>query len=240
MNKTDIRDLLKAYPWDRGYGKGFGYDWFLNGDWYPSKKDMLKVIEEGDNINLSVYTARGGYEVDSIRFKVEDSSETQDLLEYYRQQRSSNRTKNGNIRDYQKTKVYRWERAVIRESGLENLKLTFDQSVALVEEIFFTYGKEAPEVIEKRALKKFSYSYHDGSIGLAKEWGNNKKVVIHEAAHSLLTLNGFASGSVISPHGPEFVAVYVELLELFLGIDRKLMLRLIDWYGLDHSKGFSV
>ena len=115
--------------------------------------------------------------------------------------------------DFQRSRVYRWEAGHVLPHSTEPISL--DACRALVREAYLwaeapiarTAGWAPPEVTDGRGRRHAS-----GSREVIKlpRWARTRPVVLHECAHGLAR----------DKHGPEFVAVYLDLLERFLGLGR--------------------
>jgi putative metallohydrolase (TIGR04338 family) len=78
---------------------------------------------------------------------------------------------------------------------------------------FPTKGRSStPPTVKDGRGTRCAYSY-GGEIGLPR-WARKEWVILHELAHEL-TANKFAA------HGPEFVACYLRLVEIFLGFEQR-------------------
>lgn len=115
-------------------------------------------------------------------------------------------------RDFQRTKVYRWERAHVHNL-LDAELLSLDECRTLVRQAFLWRERPAvrsswspPQVTDGRGRR-----HACGSRAVIKlpRWSRHSTIVLHECAH------GMAADS----HGPEFVARYIELLVQFLKMD---------------------
>ncbi|HMR30350.1 MAG TPA: hypothetical protein PKA13_00740 [Geminicoccaceae bacterium] len=124
--------------------------------------------------------------------------------------------KPGRQRDFQRSRVYRWEGEHVLPHDREVLSL--DQCTRLVEaayrwaeaDLAATAGWRPPTVLDGRGRR-----HACGSRQVIKlpRWARTRPVVLHECAH----------GMADDQHGPRFVARYVELLERFLGLDRAVL-----------------
>jgi hypothetical protein len=107
-------------------------------------------------------------------------------------------------RDFQRTRVYRWEAAhVLPHAGQP---LTLEACRTLVAAVFRWAGRPAPIVTDGRGRRHACGSPE--AIKLPR-WARTPAIVLHECAHGLAR----------DMHGPEFVATYVLLLERFAGFD---------------------
>ena len=122
--------------------------------------------------------------------------------------------KNGQPRDTYRQRVYEWERHYLPE-GTER---TQQELRDLAAEVYETYGypNKEPLVIVTIA-KKTSSHYHwypRHEVRLAAGWGQRLKYFLHELTHALMHTMGI--GKQVAGHGKEFVALFLELCELWL------------------------
>lgn len=189
---------------------------WLNGERIYAE-DLRKVAKEGDHVRWEAYRSRWS---DSRHFYVTRQA-LEDALEF-EAHRKEWKAKSSRLRDSQRSRVYAWEREVVRRGYCPKVA----DPKALVDEVFEAYGLAAlsPRVIVSRRKDRYS-TYHGGfqhKIVLAAAWGTDMEVVLHEAAHALLAVGyGAYEGSTfkavpIEPHGPEFVALLMELYEMYL------------------------
>lgn len=114
--------------------------------------------------------------------------------------------------DSQRAKVYRWERAEIFPG--RDAPLSLEACRALVEAAYRwaeAGGASAPGWAPPRVTDGRGRRHASGSRTAIKlpRWARTMPIVLHECAHGLAP----------DGHGPCFVAVYVALLERFLGLD---------------------
>jgi hypothetical protein len=121
------------------------------------------------------------------------------------------RRKTPRPRDFQRARVYRWEAEHVFPHAGERLSL--DQCRALVDQAYRWREKpgsdpswQPPRVTDGRGRR-----HACGSREVIKlpRWARTRAIVLHECAH----------GMADDQHGPKFVAVYVELLVEFAGLD---------------------
>jgi hypothetical protein len=115
-------------------------------------------------------------------------------------------------RDFQKQRVYDWENGVIRPISPRNI--LFKDAQAFVDGVFLKHGWLYPpkvSLIPKQATKVLA----TGSRSelrlrpVTPAW-----IIIHELAHTLTsTIDGKTDR-----HGPDFVGIYIKLLESVLDI----------------------
>jgi hypothetical protein len=107
-------------------------------------------------------------------------------------------------RDFQRTRVYRWEAAHVLPHAAQ--PLTLEACRTLVATVFRWADRPAPIVSDGRGRRHACGSPE--AIKLPR-WARTPAIVLHECAHGLAR----------DMHGPEFVATYVELLARFAGFD---------------------
>ena len=119
--------------------------------------------------------------------------------------------RSGSVRDFQRTRVYRWEQDVVFPKAGAPIALAACR--ALVEQAYRWAERPAPEadwapplVTDGRGRR-----HACGSREVIKlpRWARTPAIVLHECAHGLAD----------DRHGPRFVTAYVALLEAFAGLD---------------------
>lgn len=114
------------------------------------------------------------------------------------------------MRDFQKSKVYKWEDAIIKNKGRT---LRFDQLQGIVDGIWLMEGWLYPpkvRPISKRVKKHLALGSR-GSLYFQEtvdEW-----LLLHEVAHALA-----GTQDETDRHGPVFVGLYMKLLAKYLKI----------------------
>ncbi len=120
-------------------------------------------------------------------------------------------------RDFQRARVYRWEAAHVLGQPGASEPLPLDACRALVDAVFRWAERpdpataaagawSPPRVTDGRGRRHACGSRQ--AIKLPR-WARTRAIVLHECAHGLAA----------DLHGPEFVAVYVDLLARFAGLD---------------------
>jgi len=112
--------------------------------------------------------------------------------------------------DYQKSKVYSWEDAVVRP--MDQTRITLKEAQDWVDFIWANEGRTHPPKIRTDHNKKGGADATRTAIrvtpGSMFLW-----IMTHELAHSLLD-----DGEVRHGHGPKFVETYVKLLDKYMRI----------------------
>lgn len=123
-------------------------------------------------------------------------------------------------RDFQKSKVYRWENANIAPH--DKSRVSFDQIQEIVNYVWEGEGLKYPPRVEpfpKQVTTKCGDAtrlvirFHEEE--LTPTW-----VVLHEIAHSLTSTH---DGERMDRHGPDFVGIYMQLVEKHLGIPQAVL-----------------
>ena len=104
-----------------------------------------------------------------------------------------------NLRDFQRTKFYRFEETVIQRHPL-NQPLSLDQCRALAHKYNATVL-----VKDGRGRRHAGASYEDNLITLPR-WSRQTSIVLHEVAHTLVDSQYYPH------HGAEFTGVLIGLL----------------------------
>ena len=106
------------------------------------------------------------------------------------------------MRDFQRSKVYSWERIVMPDSFHE--KLTLDECRELARVM---YGKRVIVKDGRGRRKAFAFHKRTPTIALPK-WARNKETVAHEVAHLITNKRDQGSG-----HGGIFMKNFIVLLD---------------------------
>lgn len=112
-------------------------------------------------------------------------------------------------RDAQRSRAYTWENELFTGQP----QLAPRQLRALLARVWKFAGFPAatcPELVFSRSLSQ-SLAFGTYKISLAR-WGRSRWVLLHEAAHCIVAARRSAP---VAGHGPEWVSVYIRLLERF-------------------------
>ena len=133
-------------------------------------------------------------------------------------------------RDFQKTKLFRWERqyqeksTTVREGYEIRYRCENEMTLAECKTLADKMAKRfriTPRIVEDGRGRRCAYSY-GGRIALPK-WARQPVVVAHEMAHEI---TGVLHGNWrIASHGREFLGVQMYLLVEFAGQDIKDLVR---------------
>ncbi len=132
-------------------------------------------------------------------------------------------------RDTQRGRVYQWEKMALYHQQAERVPPAGDHSVSfmglaecqhLVNRVWKlqagTYTKP-PRVTDGRGQRRGGYRQREHTIMLPT-FCRFKELVLHELAHGLLGLH--MRLALTASHGPEWVAVYIDLLARYAGHQR--------------------
>lgn len=111
--------------------------------------------------------------------------------------------------DYQKSKVYAWERAYLPN---DSVNIDIKQARTLVDYIWEDMGLKYPPVVTEFNSKRYLGTASRLQIHLLPLVSTI--TIIHEISHSLTAeIDGMSCG-----HGPSFVGMYVKLLDKYAGV----------------------
>ena len=131
--------------------------------------------------------------------------------------------------DSQAHLIYRMERDIVGWAVNTHTKKADLQTVA--DHACRKYYKvDPPEIkIVRRKGAPFGWAIHS-TIYLNALWhGDNMAVLLHELAHHILE-----DEVDIEDHGPEFVSIYIDLLDKYKMMPRECMELLCTKYGVSH------
>ena len=134
------------------------------------------------------------------------------------------------MRDYQKSRVYKWEDKHI--GPLDRTKITFDVARVIVNHIWTTEGLQYPPsvvLVPAQTRNKMGCA-NRSKIQLVPElptW-----VVIHEIAHSMNSTNTDEHGD---GHGPNYVGIYIKLLAKYLNASLPVMMYTLTQSDIDFN-----
>jgi hypothetical protein len=113
--------------------------------------------------------------------------------------------------DYQKSRCYKWEDRHV--APLDQSKVPFSNIQAVVDHIWADLGYQYPPKV--RPMPKQKAAQGDATrltVRFPEDRSTPTWVIIHELAHSLTST--IDEGSAL--HGPDFVGVYMYLLDRFI------------------------
>lgn len=125
-------------------------------------------------------------------------------------------------RDYQRSRVYAWEEAVVAPQG--QAPVPFAAAQGMVDAIWAESGLRWPPKVEPLARQSRRLLAHATRLELRLPDNIPSWCLLHELAHAMAaTHDGGSDG-----HGARFMGLYVGLLARYLRLDRA---RLLDSLG---------
>lgn len=112
-------------------------------------------------------------------------------------------------KDYQKSKVYCWERLHMREGQW----LEFAEIEEYVHKVWKALDLKYPPLVEKLHANDKNLGKGNRSMVAFPATGASQATILHELAHALTCT---VAGST-DKHGPEFVGIYMKLAAQHLG-----------------------
>jgi hypothetical protein len=122
------------------------------------------------------------------------------------------------MRDFQKSKVYKWEQKVCL--GKDNDIIPVEQIKVITDYVWNDMNLKYPPLIEANNRMKAVLGTGCRMRLVFPERGASTVTVLHELAHAMSSdiIDGGNNG-----HGPDFVGIYMRLLSKYAGIDLTLM-----------------
>lgn len=124
-------------------------------------------------------------------------------------------------RDFQRSKLYKWERAVV--APRTNKIVKFDDAQTFIDGVWMSLGLIGAPRVELMSLRNKKADAAADRVNIYLKGDTPAWIVIHEIAHSLNRQK--TRGSWIydgaedcDGHGPKFVGEYIRLLDRVLGI----------------------
>lgn len=133
-------------------------------------------------------------------------------------------------RDFQKSKVYKWEDKFIRP--FDKQEISFDNIQMIVDYVWKQEGYNYPPKVKRIAKQntkalatgsRLNLEFHDKGI---YTW-----VILHELAHALTSNLEYENDG----HGPEFVGVYMKLVNKYIGINLLALMASANDYGVKYD-----
>ena len=130
-------------------------------------------------------------------------------------------------RDYQRARVYKWERECLIPLSINKKDLSLQECRDLIRDVLdkSKHWKKEIKLHDGRGHKN-AISY-GGCIALPK-WARQTIIVLHELAHEL------SSFYCEEPHGPKFVSTYIDLIHITLDIPKETLKREAKDMGVDY------
>jgi hypothetical protein len=180
---------------------------------------VVKVISlKQDKIHIHVWNVDLTYE-----YKLKDYSLKLATL------KEKNSPVKSKIRDFQRSKLYKWEQKLFTKYGMFKSKLEERQVVLFISKVLLDENKPSIPIYFKKGGSAcyFSYAHDDISLNFTSSWGLNKIVLLHEVSHYLVFLDKIEEGG----HSEHFVGKYIYLLSKYLKIDKETL-----WLSAEKNK----
>ena len=133
-------------------------------------------------------------------------------------------------RDWQRSRVYKWERAHFGEKCPE---LTLDECRELVSRTAQFYpGFLCPEVTDGRGRRKGGYCRHTNTIKLPR-FTRTHWYACHEIAHAIVA-QFYDRDGVLAAHGVMFVSVYINVLAKLKISEARALRRSAEYWKVKH------
>jgi hypothetical protein len=123
-------------------------------------------------------------------------------------------------RDFQRSRVYLWEREVV---GFDKNSLSMEECAALIARICKQFGHRVPIIGDGRGRR---HAGAEAGVIYLPLWSRCPEIVAHEMAHVLV------ERSVRDRHGPLFMRTFIEILARILKFDRSFLVRSAREWGL--------
>lgn len=115
------------------------------------------------------------------------------------------------FRDYQKSRVYRWEDTHMPNGGM----IDFPNVQPIVNHIWTDTGLEYPPIVELLDVRSTRLEGSATRMQIKLRGRVSMKTILHEMAHSMTSnMYGESNG-----HGSLFVGMYSKLLQKYLNVD---------------------
>ena len=124
-------------------------------------------------------------------------------------------------RDFQKQRVYDWESTIACSNpDVLTKPLTFEEVVELVDTVWEHWRPGShPPIVKNLGKRQIAARGSRREVRFPR-WTWFPRIVLHEIAHSLndkCQSFGYRKKDLCSPHGPEFVRIYCDLIEWYAG-----------------------
>lgn len=231
FTKSDLSNYISHLT--NPYGKGYGFDYYLNGD-YVSKQKFLENAQNGDTIEVRIYTSRGKYYTSSAKETLLINDEFFEKVEQERNNRIPDRGK----RDYQKSKAYSWERENVEghHKGEEMTEEEMQEFVSSVINDLDVPTRCNVKLHKGRNRSSQYFGYESPPEIRFGPWGMNKVVALHELAHHIFYEIGLKNRK--PDHGPQFIKIFIDLLDEYTENEKEDLIENSDTQELDVDESF--
>lgn len=139
------------------------------------------------------------------------------------------------FRDYQKNRVYRWEQDLVPTKD----QVHFENAQAIVNHIWSDMGLKFPPIVKPLAKQTRRFAGKANRQYIWLDTVTTTQIIIHELAHSMLkTVDGDKEfDQHVVGHGPEFVGMYIHLLNKYMNIQMPIILFTLNKHKVDFKLG---
>ena len=137
-------------------------------------------------------------------------------------------------RDFQRSKVYKWERSVC--PLYDKSQVPFENIQAIVDYVWKSEGLEHPPVV--KALDPRKSCLGNGwrsDVGFHPNCLVSTCVILHELAHSLSSIPGMDMSDETNGHCEDFMGCFIKLLDKYAGIPLPVLLYTANKQGVKYN-----
>jgi len=133
------------------------------------------------------------------------------------------------MRDYQKAKVYAWEDQVV--APRVSLQIPFERAQQYVDGVWIAHGWQHPPLVGLMAKQNKKHLADGCRTQIRIRDTTPAWLILHELAHTLTCdIDGRSDG-----HGPDFVGIYIQLLEDVEKISRLMCVYTLNGAKIDYN-----
>jgi hypothetical protein len=138
------------------------------------------------------------------------------------------------MRDFQKSKLYAWENAVV--DPRTDLTIPFERAQLFVDGVWLSLGFEGAPRVELIAPQATTTVAMGCRTAVRIRHVTPAWVILHELAHSINKRHDSAPGASVpcDGHGPKFVGIYIRLLDKVLNIPLALTMYSLEKHGVKY------
>jgi hypothetical protein len=129
-------------------------------------------------------------------------------------------------RDYQRSRVYRWESRIVEPR--DPTIIAFPAAQAMVNAIWSDMGIRYPPVVEGQSRRTSKTIASANRLSLFLPEKTPAWCLLHEIAHAMtMTVDGHSDG-----HGAVFIGIYVQLLIRYLRMEETVLMQSLQKAGI--------
>jgi hypothetical protein len=140
------------------------------------------------------------------------------------------------MRDFQKSKLYAWENAVVEPRT--DLTIPFERAQLFVDGVWLSLGFQGPPRVEMIAPQATVTVAKGCRMAVRIPRVTPAWVILHELAHSINKRHDSAPAASVrcDGHGPKFVGIYIHLLDKVLNIPLCLTMYSLEKHGVSYHR----